>query len=81
MQDSAVHIDAPRATGVRGAHTSAGDVDMEVRDVDIEVRGPGASIDGIYGYHLGTGDTDIAVRDVDIRVHGDQYSNGMYLKY
>ena len=80
VQGSAIHIDAPRATGVWGVHTSTGDVDMEVRDVDIEVRGPGG-IDGIYGYHLGTGDTDIAVRNADIMVHGEQYSNGISYGY
>ena len=80
VQDSAVNVDAPRATGVWGVHASAGDVDVEVRDVDVEVRGP-EQVDGILGYHLGTGDTDIAVRAVDIAVHGREHSNGIAYLY
>ena len=80
VQDSAITIDARRATGVWGVHTGTGDVDIEVGDVDIEVRGPGG-VDGILGYHLGTGDTDITVNNADIAVHGDQYSNGIAYGY
>ena len=81
VQDAAIHIEAPRATGVWSVHTGTGDVGIEVRDAGIELRGPGHSIDGIYGYHLGTGDTDIVVRDADIAVHGDESSNGIAFGY
>ena len=80
VQDSTIAVNAPKATGVWGVHTSTGDVDIEVRNVGIELRGPGG-IDGIFGYHLGTGDSDIAVRDADIELHGDQYSNGISFGY
>ena len=77
VQEAAINIEAPRATGVWIVHTATGDVGIEVRDAGIEVRGPVHSTDGIYGYHLGSGDTDIALRDTDIAVHGDEYSNGI----
>ena len=48
VQDTAIHIDAPRATGVWSVHSGAGDVDIAVRDTEIEIRGPGG-IDGVYG--------------------------------
>ena len=80
VQDSTIAVDAPKATGLWGVHTSTGDVNIEVRNVGIEVRGPGG-IDGIFGYHLGTGDSDVAVRDADIELHGDQYSNGISFGY
>ena len=80
VQDSRFNIDAPWATGIWGVHGGTGDVDIEVRDVDIEVRGP-EGLDGILGYHLGSGDTDITVRDTNIAVHGDEYSNGIAYGY
>ncbi|MDE0205086.1 MAG: autotransporter domain-containing protein [Candidatus Tectomicrobia bacterium] len=80
VQDSAIRIDSPRATGVWSVHDGAGDVDLELRDVDMDIRGPGG-IDGLYGYHIGIGDTDIVARGVDIEVHGDQYSNGIAYAY
>ena len=80
VQDTAINVDADSATGVFGAHRGTGDVDIEVQDVDMEVRGSGG-VDGIYGFHLGAGDTDIAVRNVDIEVRGDRYSNGISYSY
>ena len=80
VHDTAINVDAELGTGVFGSHGSVGDVDIEVQNADIEVRGSGG-VDGVYGYHLGTGDADIAVRNVDIEVHGDEGSNGISYTY
>ncbi|MCY4429250.1 MAG: autotransporter outer membrane beta-barrel domain-containing protein [Rhodospirillales bacterium] len=80
VQDSAIEVDSRWATGIFGGHRGTGDVDMEVRNADIAVRGSGW-IGGIYGYHLGSGDTDIVVRNVDIEVRASEYSNGIAYAY
>ena len=70
MQDSDIKVDARWATGVFTSHSGAGDVDIDIRNVEIEVGGAGGTIDGdgILGYHFGSGKTDIAVRDSTIAV-------------
>ena len=76
VQDTAITADAEQATGIFSLHYGTGDVDIELENVDMEVRGSG-SVDGVLGYHLGTGDTDLAVRNVDIEARGDEHSNGI----
>ena len=80
VQGTAINVDAESATGVLGTHRGTGDVDIEIQDVDIEVRGP-SSVDGIYGFHHGAGDADITVQDVSIEARSDRYSNGIGFGY
>ena len=81
VQDSDIEVDARWASGVFGSHRGAGDVDIDVRNVRIDVGGKG-SIDGISGYHRGSGRTDIAVRDstIDVRAESNR-SRGISFLY
>ncbi len=74
VRDSHIRVDAPWATGVYASHHGAGDVDVDVRNVDIDVGGA-LSNDGILGYHLGSGDTDVTVRDSTITVKTGEATN------
>ena len=82
VHDTDIKVDARWATGIVSVHHGAGDVDIEVENADIEVRGP-EWVEGIFGYHLGAGDTDIAVRDTTIKVEvdDDTPSNGIAYFY
>ncbi len=84
VRDSDIRVDALWATGVFASHRGNGDVDIDVRNVDIDIGGP-TMIDGILGYHLGSGKTDITVRDTTIAVKTDEAeavdTNGIALLY
>ena len=82
VQDTDIKIDARWATGVFGAHRGAGDVNIDVQDVEIDVGGA-SSNDGIFGYHLGSGNTNIAVRDstINVKVEDSAGSNGISFFY
>ena len=84
VRDSDIRVDAPWATGAFASHRGTGDVDIDVRNVDINVGGA-TSIDGILGYHLGSGKTDITVRDSTIAVKTEEAeavnSNGIAFLY
>ena len=74
VRDSDIKVDAPWATGVFASHRGIGDVDVDIRNVDIDVGGA-ISNDGILGYHLGSGDTDVTVRDSTIAVKTGEATN------
>ena len=74
VQDSDIRVDAPWATGVFASHRDTGDIDIDVRNVDIDVGGA-ISNDGILGYHRGSGDTEITVRDSTIAVKTGEATN------
>jgi len=84
VRDSDIRVDALWATGVFASHRGSGDVDIDVRNVDIDIGGP-TTIDGILGYHLGSGNTDITVRDSAIAVKTEEAgainSNGIAFLY
>ena len=82
VRDSDLEVDAPWATGVFASHRGAGDVDIDIRNVDIDVGGAIYS-DGILGYHLGSGDTDITVRNSTIAVETEETrsANGIAFFY
>ena len=81
VRDSDIEVDAGWATGILGVHGGTGDVDVDVRNVRIDVGGA-SSIDGIYGYHLGSGNTNIAVRDSTVNVKAEDISsNGISFFY
>ena len=75
VQDSDIEVDARWATGVFASHSGTGDVDVDFRNVNIDVSGASV-IDGILGYHLGSGNTNIAVRDSSIHVEAEDWSSG-----
>ncbi len=75
VRDSSIEVDAPWATGVFASHRGTGDVDIDIRNVDIDVGGAIYS-DGILGYHLGRGKTDITVRDSTIAVKTEETRSG-----
>ena len=75
VQDSGIKVDAPWATGILASHRSSGDVDVDVRNVDIEVSGPRLN-DGILGYHRGSGKTRVTVRNSAIDVKAEARSSG-----
>ena len=75
IQDSDIKVDADWATGIFSAHDSTGDVDVDVRNVNLDVSGPNV-IDGILGHHLGSGNTNVAVRDSTINVEAEDWSSG-----
>ena len=82
VRDSDLKVDAPWATGVFAIHRGTGDVDIDIRNVDIDVGGAVYS-DGILGYHLGGGKTEIAVRDSTIAVKTEETrsANGIAFFY
>ncbi len=75
VRDSDIEVDAPWATGVFAIHRGAGDVDIDIRNVDIDADGT-MSVDGFLGFHLGSGKTDIAVRDSTIAVKTAETRSG-----
>ena len=56
---SATAIGASQTTGISGAHTGTGDVDIDVTGVGISTAG--ASGWGVHGSHTGTGNVDITI--------------------
>ena len=75
VRDSDIEVDAPWATGVFAIHRGTGNVDIDIRNVDIDAGGT-MSVDGFLGYHLGSGKTDIAVRDSTIAVKTAETRSG-----
>ena len=82
VQDSSIEVDSRWAAGIAAFHRDTGDVDIDVRNVDIEVGGT-TEIDGIYGNHRGSGKTEIAVRDSTIAVKTEETrsANGIAFFY
>ena len=70
VQDTDIEIDAESATGVFGIHRDAGDLNLDVQNVKLDLGGLGR-LDGIYSYHLGSGSNSIAVRNTDIKIDGE----------
>lgn len=81
VQDSTIKGKGRWVAGIGSAHYGTGNMDVDVRGVQIDVEGEDGLTDGIYGLHLGNGDTNINVRDADITVRGNQYSNGISYGY
>ena len=80
VRDSDIEVDAPWATGVFAIHRGTGDVDIDIRNVDIDAGGT-MSVDGFLGFHLGSGKTDIAVRDSTIAVKTAETRSGNGIAY
>ena len=82
VRNTDIKVEAELATGVIGARRDAGDLNVDIRNVTMDIGGAG-SIDGIYGFHLGSGDTNVAVRNSVINVNAGESegTNGISFRY
>ncbi len=73
VRDVVVDLDGGWA-GIVGAQGGEGDLNVAVRNSDIEVDAPWAT--GVFAIHRGTGDVDIDIRNADIDAGGTMSVDG-----